>query len=140
MRRLLAVLALLTAPAFGVLPPAHSPGHYYPLRATVQASAAQTANNNSAAFDATGYRACTVTLNVSAASGTTPNLAVKMQVTDDGGTTWYDLTGATFTAVTAAPATQAISISNFGDFFRAASTITGTTPSFTYAIKTVCQE
>ncbi len=78
-------------------------------------------------------------MNVTAVSGTTPTLAVKLQVSDDGGTTWYDLPGGAFTSATAATA-QAIQISNFGDTLRAVSTIGGTTPSFTYAVKLVAKQ
>lgn len=107
-------------------------------RVTVQASAAKTATNSSAALVVGNYREAIATLNVTAASGTTPTLDVKLQTSDDGGTTWYDLPGGVFTQRTAAGA-QALQITNFGDTLRAVSTIGGTTPSFTYAIKLVAK-
>lgn len=113
---------------------------YETARVTVQASAAQTATNQSAAQGVGSFKECDVTLNVSAASGTTPSLTVTVQASDDGGTTWYPIPSAVFTAVTAAPATQLIQITNFGDTIRASSAITGTTPSFTYAVKAVCKQ
>jgi len=108
------------------------------LRSTLQASAAKTTTNNSSSLAIGGYKEAVVTLNVTAASGTVPTLDVKIQTSDDGGTTWFDLPGVAFAQVTAAT-TKALQITNFGDTIRAVSTITGTTPSFTYAIKLVAK-
>lgn len=80
------------------------------------------------------YDEALVTLNVTAASGSSPTLAVKLQVSDDSGTTWYDLPNGSFTQATGAT-TQALAITNFGDILRANFTIGGTSPSFTFALK-----
>jgi hypothetical protein len=110
---------------------------------TLQASAAKTSTNQSTAVSVGNYKEALFTLNCTAASGTTPSLTVAIQVSDDGGTTWYPLvypgttTAVAFTALTAA-GTQALSfVGAFGDTIRVSSTITGTTPSFTYAVKAV---
>lgn len=106
-------------------------------RQTIQASAAQTTSGNSSSNTTGGnYKTAVVTLNCTAFSGTTPTLNVKIQVSDDGGTTWYDLPNATFTQLTGT-GSQAIQINTFGDTIRAAWTIGGTTPSFTFAVKAV---
>jgi hypothetical protein len=114
------------------------------LRATIQASAAQTASINSSALTTIApYREANFYLNVTAFSGTSPTLNVKIQTSDDGGTTWYDLMypnssiPVAFTQVVGIT-NQVLSVAgNIGDTIRAVSTIAGTTPSFTYAIKGV---
>lgn len=106
-------------------------------RSTLQLSTTQTANGNGTALTSAGpYNSAFVTLNCTAASGTTPTLNVKIQASDDGGTTWFDVPNGSFTQLTTT-GSQAIQISNFGDTIRAAWTISGTTPSFTFAVKTV---
>lgn len=114
--------------------------------ATIQAAAAQTASNNSSSYTgATTMREANITLNCTAASGTTPTLNVSIQASDDSGTTWYPLyypnttTPVAFTQLTAA-GTQMLSIAgNLSTAIRAVSVIAGTTPSFTYAIKIVAK-
>lgn len=91
---------------------------------------AQTATNNSAKFNNQGYNGFVAYLNVSAASGTTPSMTVKFQDSPDG-TNWFDIASAAFTAATGA-VTQRLVVSNTAQYVRAVSTITGTTPSFTY--------
>lgn len=104
-------------------------------RVVLQASSTQTSNNNGTAVSVSNYREAVVFLNVTAASGT---LDVKLQTSDDGGTTWYDLPSGSFTQKTGA-STQAIQITAFGDTIRCVSTIGGGSPSFTYAVKAVCK-
>lgn len=103
---------------------------------TLQASAAQTASNNSASQSVGIRREMLLLLNVTAASGTSPTLNVKLQTTDDAGATWYDVPGGAFTQATTT-GTQALALTAFGDTVRASSTIGGTSPSFTYAVKAV---
>lgn len=114
--------------------------------ATIQTSAAQTASNNSATYTgAAGYREANITLNCTAASGTTPTLTVAVQASDDGGTTWYPLcypnttTPVAFTQLTAAGSQMLSVAGNLGNAIRASAVITGTTPSFTYAVKIVAK-
>lgn len=72
-----------------------------------------------------------ILLNVTAASGTTPSLAVEVQWSHDG-TVWSSASPQdTFTAITATGSV----VKNFqvkGRFARLSYTITGTTPSFTF--------
>ncbi len=108
-------------------------------RLTLQASTAETASGNGAAVESGEYRDLLVTLNCTAASGTSPTLLVQLQVSDDGGTTWYNLPNGAFTQLTAV-GTQVLQIdSAFGDTIRASWTIGGTTPSFTFAVKAVAK-
>lgn len=99
----------------------------------LQASAAQTATGNSSAVEVGEYTEALVTLNCTAASGTTPTMTVKVQTSDDKGTTWYDLPSGGFTQLTAA-GKQALQITCFGDYIRALWTIGGSTPSFTFVM------
>ncbi len=103
---------------------------------TIQPSGAETASGNSASVEVGEYKEALVTLNVTAASGTSPSLTVLLQASDDEGTTWYNLPNASFTAATAVTS-QAIQINTFGDYIRASYAITGTSPSFTFAVKAV---
>lgn len=105
-------------------------------RRTLQASGAQTSSNNGFAVDVGFSRELIVFLNVTAFSGTTPTLDVKIQTSDDGGTTWYDVPSGAFTQKTGT-GTQMLAFTAFGDTVRCVSTIGGTNPSFTYAVKAV---
>lgn len=100
----------------------------------LQASAAKTTTGNGAGL--TGYAAArnlVIQLEVTAASGTLPTLDVVIQDTVDG-TNWFTI--ATFTqATTTTVAVQRVSTA-FTDQLRASWTIAGTTPSFTFNVKT----
>lgn len=94
----------------------------------LKASGAQTVSTNGSAVENEGG-ALSLTLAVTAASGTSPTLDITIQGSDDA-STWYTLgtftqkttTGTEKRAFPAAP------------YVRYASTIGGTTPSFTYSI------
>lgn len=105
-------------------------------RIVLQASTAETVSGNSTTIETGEYTQAFVTLNCTAASGTSPTLLVQLQGSDDGGTTWYNIPNAAFTQLTAA-GTGVLQLTNFPDFIRAAYTLGGTTPSFTFAIKAV---
>lgn len=102
-------------------------------RETALASAARTATGNSGALPGYGAaNALRAQLNVTAASGTSPSLTVLIEDSVDDGATWN--TVGTFAAKTAA-GREVINITNpFGDQVRISWTITGTTPSFTFAV------
>lgn len=92
----------------------------------------QTASTNGAGDN--GYAGVTnliLQLAVTAASGTTPSLTVKVQDSIDG-TNWNDI--ATFTAATGVTAEVKRVAAPIGNTIRAVSTITGTTPSFTFSV------
>jgi len=98
---------------------------------TLQVAGAQTVTNTSLAVNVGQFRSVVVFLNVTAVSGTTPSMTVKIQDTGDG-TNWVD-TGSAFAPVTAAGIFRLV-VPDLGLFLRAVSTITGTTPSFTYSL------
>jgi hypothetical protein len=91
-----------------------------------------TASGNSASVQVGGYNGLVAYLNVTAVSGTTPSLTIKVQDSADG-TTWYDVPSAAFTAVTAT-GQQRLVVNSIGNFVRAVSTVSGTTPSFTASL------
>ena len=90
------------------------------------ASANGTADSGFAGLDAMVCQ-----LIVTVVTGTTPSMVVKVQDSTDN-TNWNDL--ATFTAATAATAEVKRVSGPFAEFVRSISTITGTTPSFTYTL------
>ena len=96
-----------------------------PLSAkTTTGTGTQVDNTTSTANGGAAY------LHVTAASGTTPSLTVKVQHSADG-STWADL--ATHTAVTAANQSERIAFSGtVNRYLRASWTISGTSPSFTF--------
>ena len=77
---LLAVLALAVAPAWAGS-----------TRLVLLASAAQTATGNSAAMPVASIKELAVYVDITAASGTSPTLALFIQTSSDDGTTWFDM-------------------------------------------------
>lgn len=102
--------------------------------ASAEASSAKTASGNSAAgvTNASGRNAHFI-VNVSAASGTTPTLVVRVQVQDPVSSTWVDLPGAATGTITGTGATL-LSVTNLPRTYRLAWVINGTTPSFTFSV------
>ena len=96
-------------------------------------SLARTTTGNTAALGNYGpARTLRAQLNVTAASGTTPNLAALIEDSLDNGITWNTI--GTFTARTTT-GREVINITTpFATLLRASWVITGTTPSFTFAI------
>lgn len=73
-------------------------------------------------------------LNNGTTSGTSPTLDVKLQECDTSGGTYSDITGATFTQLTAA-GNEVIRVANRTKrYVRAVATIAGTSPSFACAV------
>ena len=66
-------------------------------------------------------------------AGTSPALAGKIQESADG-TTWADVGGATFTAVTANDTVQAITFDRTQRYVRYVGTVTGTSPQVPVAV------
>jgi hypothetical protein len=108
--------------------------------ATLFTPAARTATANGTGVDVTDFEGVAFALLTSAAgTGTSPTLDVKLQDSDDN-STFADISGATFTQVTNAAASQqlkAIDLSAARKFVRAVATIAGTSPSFTCAVALV---
>jgi len=90
-----------------------------------------TTNSNALDFAAGDHRCCAIQ-QIGAVSGTTPSLAGKIQESSDQ-STWTDISGATFTAVTTTDNVQSISFDRTKRYLRFVATITGTTPSFQIA-------
>lgn len=65
--------------------------HAAATRTEIIASAAFTTSGNSAAISTATATQLMVGVDVTAQSGTTPVLDLWLQVSDDGGTTWYDM-------------------------------------------------
>ncbi|MEB0287222.1 hypothetical protein QN355_11720 [Cryobacterium sp. 10S3] len=105
------------------------------LQTALVTTGIQTISSFSGTTEVGTFNGVVAYLNVTAASGTTPTLAVKLQDSPDK-VTWYDIPGAAFTSMTTT-GTQRISAINIGAYVRAAITITGTTPSFTTNIQMV---
>lgn len=69
---------------------------------TADSSAARTATVAGATVTNYNARGAVITINVTAASGTTPTLIAKLQYSPDGGTTWIDYTDKPVTATISA--------------------------------------
>lgn len=94
-------------------------------------SLARTANGSGGAYVMGARGTLRLSLAVTAASGTTPNLAVTVETSGDGGSTWQ--TVGTFAAKTAT-GTERKSFSGIDRLARVSWAITGTTPSFTFSV------
>ncbi len=99
---------------------------------TVVASAARTTNSNSGTITGWARQGAVAKLDVTAASGTVPQLTVTVQDSPDG-TTWT--TRDTFGVKTGISNETRTIPSGLDVFQRVAWTITGTTPSFTFSVQ-----
>lgn len=99
---------------------------------TLQASVVRTATANGAAVELGDKANLRLDLAVTAASGTSPSMTVKIQDSPDG-SSWTDVSGGAFTAATTTT-TQHLKVGPVDRFVRHVATITGTTPSFTYSV------
>jgi hypothetical protein len=98
--------------------------------------AARTATFNSAGFDTKDFLGRALIIqHMGAVSGTTPTLNGKIQDSDDN-STFADVSGATFTEVTATDQNRELSLNLDGvrRYIRYTGTIAGTTPSFTMGV------
>lgn len=145
---LTSLVALLVSPAFAAA-----------SRTELQASAAQTASGNSASFKISTIDHAVVGVDITAGSGTVSDFDLWLEVSDDGGTTWYPIapnvvvigstraaawttdlddayivdSKASTTAETYLAQYPAIS----ADYVRVRWTIAGTTPSLTFSVSLV---
>lgn len=101
------------------------------LTAGAVASAARTASGNGSAFETVRTNSIEGYLTVTAASGTTPTLDVRLETSLDAGTSWQ--TVAAFAQATAATTKNKV-FGPLGDSCRWAWTVAGTTPSFTFSV------
>jgi hypothetical protein len=103
----------------------------------VIASAARTTTGSSAFVPSVKALSVALLANVTAVSGTTPSMTLSIDWSMDGTTaTTIDGTADTFTAITATPANSGpLKVFTVkAPFWRLTWTITGTTPSFTFAV------
>lgn len=101
---------------------------------TVVAALARTATGQSGAISVGKADALALLVNVTAVSGTTPSMTISIEWSHDGGTTWAQGDPADqMTAITAA-AVKAKQFNVKAPVYRVVWTITGTTPSFTFAV------
>jgi len=100
--------------------------------------AAKTSTVTSSAVDLRTYKGGVIVAQlVGTVSGTTPTLDGKIQSSADGSAGWADVTGATFTQVTATGSYTKIGF-DIGEtlgYVRYVGTIAGTTPSFTMGVE-----
>ena len=107
------------------------------------ATAARTATGNGTAVDLAAYDGDLVLIldSAAASAGTNPTLDIKVQGSDTQGGTYADISGAAFTRVTDAAASQqtlVISKSENPRWFRIVYTIGGTSsPSFTFSVNAI---
>jgi len=104
--------------------------HADTLPVTLHESAARGASGDGSAVELGDRGTLRLLLDVTAASGTTPSLAVEVETSYDG-STWRPLGG--FTAV-ATTGSERLSFSGCDRFVRCAYTISGDTPSFTFSV------
>lgn len=76
---------------------------------------------------------CFAIQQVGTVSGASPTLAGKIQESSDG-STWTDISGATFTTVTASTNNQAITFDRSKRYLRYVATVGGSSPSFDVAV------
>lgn len=103
----------------------------------VSAIAARTSTVTSSAVDIRAYKGGFILQQlVGVVSGTSPTLNGKLQTSADGSTGWTDVSGATFTEVTATDSFQKIGFveNQTLGYIRYVGTIAGTTPSFTMGV------
>ncbi|MGI8828036.1 MAG: hypothetical protein ACR2JC_20885 [Chloroflexota bacterium] len=119
-----------------------------PDRLTLQLAAPQTSNGSGATVTVGQYRELVAFVQVTAVSGTSPQLNVFLDASPDGGSTWVQVaqlgpaniaaTGAYLVTLTPGGAAGGSVISTgFGDTIRIRWTIAGTTPSFTFSVLAV---
>mgnify|MGYP001573032664 FL=1 len=98
-----------------------------------------TATATCTGVDTLGYNSAAVALEVGVVSGTSPTLDVKIQDSADN-STFADVTGLTFTQVTATGNSQILRVDGLNTstrrrYLRAVGTIAGTTPSFAFGVE-----
>jgi hypothetical protein len=113
-----------------------------------------TGSGQTPAFNLTEVKQGAISLNITAASGTTPKLTVWLQESDDGGTSWYDVTADVVQKSVAtaaedaalaskrnicteadAAATYRAHYSNLNsDYYRLKYVLSGTSPQFTVSV------
>ena len=107
------------------------------LTSELLASGVRTVSGEGASLDLGNTRELIVTLDVSAASGTSPTLDVKLQHSPDG-SIWSDL-GTAFAQKTGV-AREVKVFTQYHRYVKVVYTIAGTTPSFTFSVEATAKE
>ena len=107
------------------------------LTTVLLASGARTASGEGSSIDLENTRELIVTLDVSAASGTTPTLDVKIQHSPDG-VKWSDL-GTAFAQKTGVSREVKV-FTQYHRYVKTVYTIAGTSPSFTFSVEATAKE
>lgn len=102
----------------------------YTSKVTFLSSAARTTSGESGELNLSYGDEILVFLDVTAVSGTSPTLDVKVQTKGPDGK-WYDI--ASFAQKTGT-GNEAKAITNYGEILKVVYTIGGTTPSFTFSV------
>lgn len=100
----------------------------------IVASAARTTSGVSPAFSCEWNDSLTIVANVTAASGTTPTLALTVEWSLDGTTFGVAEGAVNFASITAAK-NALLRLSVVAPYFRVRWVVAGTTPSFTFDLK-----
>ena len=106
---------------------------------TLSRIAARTSTVTGTGVDVSGYTGpLMIVQDVGTVSGTSPTLAGKLQDSPDD-STYTDISGATFTSVTASNSTQTIQVNadSVAKYIRYVGTIGGTSPSFTMGVTAI---
>lgn len=107
---------------------------------TLFAPDVETSTITGSAVDTRGFVGNTkVTQDVGTVGGTSPTLDGKLQDSADGSTNWADISGATFTQVTASDDVQSISVETRAHkrYIRYVGTIAGTSPTYDIGVSMV---
>ncbi len=107
------------------------------LTTVLLASGSRTASGEGSSTDLENTRELIVTLDVSAASGTSPTLDVKIQHSPDG-VKWSDL-GTAFAQKTGV-AREVKVFTQYHRYVKVVYTIAGTSPSFTFSVEATAKE
>lgn len=130
MKTIRALLVLLLAAVVAVPQPADGLILFQEptRRVNVLASAERSANGNTAAFGTQGYTRAMCQYSCSAFTGS--SIALNIQTSADGGTTWTNHTGGaiTFTAT----GQDTITVKDLGDTYRLKWTVTSATATFAF--------
>jgi len=111
--------------------------------ATVSDIAARTSTVTSSAYDTQDFKGTlTILQQVGTVSGTSPTLDGKIQDCDTSGGTYADVSGLTFTQVTASNNAQSLRCPTRGlrRYIKYVGTIAGTTPSFAMGVVAIGQK
>lgn len=104
---------------------------------TLHASQAETASGQSATFDVSNFYDGLLFIDVTAVSGTTPQLSLQLQTQDPVSGKWVPLSTQPSIPAITSTYTNVFYVTNYGQLVRLTWTITGTNASFTFSASLV---